>query len=202
MIEITIGNDKLCCLVDTGSSTTLLDESKLPQYKRRTLKHPLKFNTLNTNTLVNKEIITNLPCEFQEDAYMCWKLTKFHNKLFDGIIGQNLLKPLGAIVDMKNDVVIINNNEIRFKNSCPYKSEEIHQLDITELDENIKNELHKNLNAEEGNHLRSLLKSYSDLFFKEGETLSCTNEIEHEIVTTISKPIYSKIYRYPRVHEQ
>lgn len=133
---------------------------------------------------------------------MCWKLTRFYNKSFDGIIGQNLLKPLGAVIDLKNEVLVINDNKIKFQGSCPHRIEEIHQLDITEMDENIQKELTKNLNPEEKRHLEVLLKSYGDLFFKEGETLSCTDAIKHEIVTTVSKPIYSKIYRYPHIHEK
>lgn len=137
-----------------------------------------------------------------EDADMIWKLTKFHGKCFDAIIGQNLLKPLGAVIDMENEILIINNSEIKFLNSPPYKFDETHQLEITDIDgTNFKN-LSKSLNFEEKNHLNVLLKSYKDLFFKEGDQLTSTSEIQHQIVTTTDKPIYSKIYRYPQIHEQ
>lgn len=64
---------------------------------------PIQFNSLNAKTIVNQQIKTNLPIEFSEDAYMIWKLTRFNEKSFDAIIGQNLLKPLGAVIDMKNE---------------------------------------------------------------------------------------------------
>ena len=47
-----------------------------------------------------------------------------------------------------------------------------------------------------------LLGNYRNLFFKEGDRLSHTTEIEHEIITSNENPIFSKIYRYPQIHEQ
>lgn len=190
------------CLIDTGSSTSLLNETKLPQYKRKPLAKPIKFNTLNSDTFVNSEIKTDLPIEFNEDAYMIWKLTKFKNKSFDAILGQNLLRPLGAIIDMKKEVLIINKNEINFLSKCPYKENEINQLEHVEINETVEENLVKGLNSEEKNLLNKLLKSYKNLFFKEGEQLTSTSKITHEIITTTQKPIYSKIYRYPQVHEE
>lgn len=157
---------------------------------------------MNTNTFVNKEILTSLPVEFNEDANVIWKLTKFNNKCFDAIIGQNLLKPLGAIIDMDKEKIIINKNEIHFLGKCPYKEEEINQLEYSEFNDNTKHNLYKDLNSEEKMHLDKLLKTYSNLFFKEGEILTSTSVVKHDIITTTNKPIYSKIYRYPQIHEQ
>lgn len=50
-------------------------------------------------------------------------------------------------------------------------------------------------------YIKQLLHNFKDLFFKEGDTLSATTEIRHNITTTIDKPLYSKIYRYPQIHE-
>lgn len=73
-------------MIDTGSSTSLLDENKLLQYKRNTLREPAYFNSLTSQTVVNKEIITDLPSEFKEDNLIAWKLTKFHNKTFEKLL--------------------------------------------------------------------------------------------------------------------
>lgn len=188
-------------MIDTGSSTTLLDENKLPQYRRNILKKPAYFNSLTSQTIVNSEIVTNLPSEFNENNLIAWKLTKFRNKIFDAIIGQNVLKPIGAIIDMNTEVVIIKNNRILFVNKCPYENNEIHQLEYSDLSPEIKENLFSDLNNEEKYELKNLLKNYKNLFYKDGEQLSCTTKIEHEISTTTNKPTYAKLYRYPQVHE-
>ncbi|XP_055374910.1 uncharacterized protein MAL13P1.304-like [Condylostylus longicornis] len=136
------------------------DHNKLPRYKRYNIKKPIPFSTINGTIYVNKEIKTNLPLEFNEDAEMIWKLVKFDNKDFHGII----------------DYSSISNNDF----------------------ENLK----KSLNSEEKTHLNKLLNNYSDLFFKEGDYLTNTTEIQHQIITTIDRPIYFKIYRYPQIHEK
>ncbi|XP_055378909.1 putative actin-fragmin kinase DDB_G0287957 [Condylostylus longicornis] len=42
----------------------------------------------------------------------------------------------------------------------------------------------------------------SDLFYKEGDRLTCVKSVKHQIITTASQPIYSKIYRFPKIHEE
>lgn len=86
---MTVGHEKIRCLIDTGSSTTLLNSNKLKSHKRRSIKKSIVFNTLNNTIHIDKEIQTMLPIEFNKDAEMIWKLTKFNNKMFDAIIGQN-----------------------------------------------------------------------------------------------------------------
>lgn len=198
---MTIGQEKIRCLVDTGSSTTLLDSDKLKNYKRISIKKPIVFNTLSNTIYIDKEIQTMLPIEFNEDAEMIWKLTKFNNKTFDAILGQNLLKPLKAVIDLENETLWINNKKIKFLNKCkcPFDPNEIYQLEESELE--FQN-FFKNLNSEEENKLKNLLIGYKDLFFKEGDQLTSTTQVVHRIVTTTNAPIYSKIYRYPQVHEK
>ena len=58
------------------------------------------------------------------------------------------------------------------------------------------------LNNDERNNIVKLLKNNEDLFYKESDILSSTSEIYYEIVTTFDKPLYSKIYRYPQIHEK
>lgn len=189
-------------MIDTGSSTSLLDENKLLQYKRITLREPAYFNSLTSQTVVNKEIITDLPNEFNENNLIAWKLTKFHNKTFDAIIGQNVLKPIGAIIDMHREIVTINNNEIPFLNKCPFNNNEIHQLEFSDLSQEMKETLFNELNEEEKFELGHILEDYKNLFYKDGEQLSSTTKIEHEIATTTNKPTYAKLYRYPQIHKK
>lgn len=50
--------------------------------------------------------------------------------------------------------------------------------------------------------MKNLLLQNKDLFYNEGDDLTFTHEIKHEIRLTQDNPIYCKIYRYPQVHEQ
>lgn len=59
----------------------------------------------------------------------------------------------------------------------------------------------KNINEGEKILIIKLIKVYSIYFIK--KELTSTPAIHHEIVTcTIDTPVYSKIYRYPQVHEE
>lgn len=49
--------------------------------------------------------------------------------------------------------------------------------------------------------LYEILNSYSEFIFTEGQILGNTNVIQHEIRTT-DNPIYTRMYRYPHIHEQ
>lgn len=58
------------------------------------------------------------------------------------------------------------------------------------------------LNEEEQELITKLCLEYSDIFYLEGDNLSFTNEIKHQINTKDNKPIYTKSYRYPHVHKE
>lgn len=58
------------------------------------------------------------------------------------------------------------------------------------------------LNNEEKQKLFKLCIKYDDIFYREGQNLTFTNEIKHKIQTTDDIPIHSKSYRYPFVHKE
>lgn len=58
------------------------------------------------------------------------------------------------------------------------------------------------LNSFDEGKLKKLLHSYEELFFKEGDNLTFTNVMKHEIKTMTDIPIYSKMYRYPEIHRK
>lgn len=58
------------------------------------------------------------------------------------------------------------------------------------------------LNQEEKYHIIKLCKEYSDIFHKENEDLTFTNEIKHIINTIDEIPVYTKSYRYPFIHKK
>lgn len=57
------------------------------------------------------------------------------------------------------------------------------------------------LNTEELK-VKNTIKRYSTLFSKEGEKLTSTTEIEHEVLTTTEEQLNSKLYKYPQQHEE
>ena len=60
----------------------------------------------------------------------------------------------------------------------------------------------EHLNDEERRAVEALLAESKELFFQKGDVLSATSQTSHEIITTIDRPLYSKIYRYPQIHEE
>lgn len=189
-------------MIDTGSTTSILDEEKLQKYIRVPLRNSIQFTSLNGSTNITHEIITDLPIEFGEDATMSWKLTKFVNKDFEAIIGQNILKPLGAIIDMEYETLTVNGRVIDFVQTCPYYVDRIYQLETLNLSDNILDHLFHDLNGEESLAVEKILNSYNDLVFRDGEFLGNTDIVQHEIKTTTDRPIYAKMYRYPHIYEQ
>ena len=57
------------------------------------------------------------------------------------------------------------------------------------------------LNEEEKFHIIRLCEKFEDIFFKNGDKLSFTNEVKHKILTNDDIPIYSKSYRYPYIYK-
>ena len=58
------------------------------------------------------------------------------------------------------------------------------------------------MSSEEKQAFKKLICEYSDVFLVEGQTLSFTHEVKHEIRTVDETPVYTKSYRYPYVHRQ
>lgn len=70
------------------------------------------------------------------------------------------------------------------------------------IDERVLEAICKDLNKEEQRAVRKILNSFKHLINTGGEILTYTNITQHEIRTTTDKPIYTKLYRYPQVHER
>ncbi|EFA05920.1 Retrovirus-related Pol polyprotein from transposon 297-like Protein [Tribolium castaneum] len=67
--------------------------------------------------------------------------------------------------------------------------------------------LHENvrlnhLNKEEEESVKNVCNNYNNIFYLPGDDLTHTNSIHHEIITTNQTSITTKIYRFPKIHEQ
>lgn len=160
------------------------------------------YSTLNGQTKIHRRMITPMPIEFKFSGTLSWKIVDLKSGKFDAIMGQNFLVPFKAKIDLEFKYIEINKNKILFEDDdCPFVADEIRTLET--VSENILDKLRlEHLNDEEFNKVKKLLNQNQDLFFKEGDVLTATHEIVHEIITTTNIPTFSKIYRYPRIHEE
>lgn len=179
-----------------------------PKWKVATSNKFLRV--LGRQIQVNIEYSFPLFKEFNEkDYYVNFLEYKFHEQ-FDGIIGNNILLGLEAIIDYKNRLLRTRSAKIPFYLNEEEESYEHIAFSNTEnVIEVFSNEFHssipivsfaKHLDKRDVDKLKSILLSFKDVFFKEGDNLSLTNEIQHEIETKNNIPIYSKLYRYPEIH--
>lgn len=127
---------------------------------------------------------------------MYWNVTDLGNKNFRGIIGNNTLKNMNAILHLGKGILEVNGKQIPFTYSCP-----LEYVNYIEPIEHCEFNL-SHLNLEEKKSLGKILKEYKGLFYQEGTNLTNVKDVFHEIVTTDEKPIFSKIYRFPQVHEE
>lgn len=160
----------------------------------------LYFRTLNGITEINKTMLTPYPDEFRTNGYIKWMVNDLVGKKYDAIIGLDILRPMKVKIDLEGNFMLVNDSKIHFNtypfdiyNICTLESSPSPFLNL------IK---HSNLNKEENGRILKLLNRYSKLFYKEGNNLTFTHEVQHEIATKTDRPIFSKIYRYPKVHEQ
>lgn len=85
---------------------------------------------------------------------------------------------------------VYSNNLKNNNNNIAYDNDLLRQIRADHLNKNEKLMLMK------------LINNNSDLFFREGQDLSFTNVVKHEIKTTDEIPIYTKTYRYPYIHKE
>lgn len=131
-----------------------------------------------------------------------------------------------CIAEVKNGKAIcsiLNPNEkaIKISNLSPIQVEQFAEYELSPEGSNNNNNNFNNLNHfnvdkikfdlskvrtdhmnnEERNAILKLIKEYSDIFHIEGNKLTFTSKIKHNIRTTDEIPVYTKSYRYPYVHK-
>lgn len=129
-----------------------------------------------------------------------WKAQRLNKRNYEFIIGIDLLTNLDALIDLEAETIRLNNQVIKFA-SNPYSANQICTLE--KVEKNYLDHLHLNhLNEEEYNGITKIIRKFENIFFKEGDILTSTPKIKHEIVTTTDRQINSKLYRYPPKHEE
>lgn len=60
----------------------------------------------------------------------------------------------------------------------------------------------KHLNSIDEKVLKNVLHQFVDIFYKDGDNLPFTSDIQHRIITKSDTPLYTKLYRYPVMHRE
>lgn len=198
-MKITINNKKYNALIDTGANVSLIDD-KMEEFNKILLIKPIEISTINKKDIIRYEVLTDAPKEFnvEENARVRWKVTQLKGRRYSFIIGIDLMNCFNTVINLVDGHIKFNNNITHFIVN-PYKNLQICTLEGSDFDWNRIQLDH--LNTEEYREIKKILNKFRQLFFKEGDILTSTTNIKHEIRTTTEEQINSKLYRYPPQHE-
>ena len=106
-------------------------------------------------------------------------------KSFDAILGNDSLKKLGAVIDVRNKTMTLRNKLI-----VPIIEKYFQAVNtIIPRMEHLTNNQKK--------ELIHLVKKYANLFADPNYTLTYTTNVRAEIRTNCDTPVYTKFYQYP-----
>lgn len=198
-IKVNIHNKPFVILIDTGATCSLLNLNKVPNDIFQVIDNtPTKINTIEGNVKSQtKTVMTECPTEFKypSNARIKWIALKV-NKEYGFLLGMDWIGKNVKSINMSEREIILNNGEkIQFLNK--QIEAEINVLDISE----IKNIQSDHLNTKEKIIVENLLNKFNQLLFKDGDVLTNTNSVVHQIRTTTDEQINSKLYRLPNKHE-
>lgn len=159
----------------------------------------LKLKTINNETVeIVEKISTPAPLEFQmnNNRRIRWYKRLLPDKEYDLLLGMDLLKNILKTIDFQDKNLTLRNNVvIPLYQDKPTTQEcyELRESELINLD---------HLNSEEKRQIEKLISEFPNLFFHEGDQLTNTNTITHQIKLTTDQQIYSKLYRLPPQHEK
>lgn len=161
----------------------------------------MRLQTINnvTTEMVDR-IITRIPKEFNYDpeGAVRWYKRDLGDKPYDILIGMDLLSKIIKTLDFDNKYLILNNGT----KIDIYSTKNETAFDCFEINSNEKGIDLSHLNEEERKSMQSLLDQFQNLIFSEGDQLTNTDSITHEIRTTTEQQINAKLYRLPPKHEE
>lgn len=200
-------------LIDTGSCTSLIRRGLFHSSFQTDLVRPIILNTICSSTVTRTKITIPLFKEFNLPNSRIEMLETDIFSDFDGLIGCNILRPLGVKIDLKENLLMTEDAVIPLifdHSSNEYSEKDILYFDSIVLDinfiepdigyltERLKTD---DLNDEEIRGLTKLLRDFKSVFYIEGENLSSVGKYKHRIPTINDIPVYSRTYRFPEVHK-
>lgn len=172
--------DVLKFLIDTGSNKNYIQ----PKFIRNPIlnEKPFYANSVGGNTKITHHSCIDV-FGLNTQKLKFFLLPSLIS--FTGIIGNDSLKELNAIIHTNNNYMIIDPGiRIPLKQHI---SESVNSLNLRI----------SHMNKEQSQQLTELIKTCPNLFSDPDEKLTYTSIIKGEIRTTTSNPVYSKSYPYP-----
>lgn len=111
-------------LIDTGANKNYISPQLIPRKTRTLTKHRIKTvsGTKEVSEKTKINIFGNFTSEIPKQVFYLYKFNNF----FDGIVGMQTLKNIGAVFDTTADVLKIGNISIPIKKRFPY----VQQLNV------------------------------------------------------------------------
>lgn len=167
-------------LIDTGSNKNYIQ----PRYIRNPIPNKTSFlaNSVGGNILVTHHALINL-FDFHDEKLKFFILPNLTT--FDGIIGNDTLKQLKAVIHTdENYMTILPDIVIPLKQ---HVSNSINNLKIR----------NSHMDPIQKQRLDHLIRACPNLFSDPDKKLTYTSVVKGEIRTTTNEPVYSKSYPYP-----
>lgn len=164
-------------LIDTGSSKNFIR----PRFVRRPIPNQKPFFANSIGGSV--EISHHTYIEVGNSSLKFFVLPSLNT--FDGILGNDSLRELSAVINTGEGVLILNDNSrIKLKQrACPA----VNAIDLRAQ--------HMTASQKEG--ILKLTRQYPSLFSDPDERLTFTTNVVGQITTNTDTAIYSKSYPYP-----
>lgn len=108
-------------LIDTGSTISLISSKIYEQFQQFKINKTIKVKTATGTTIIDRVIRKKLPGIFQSENLQTWYTLDFDPN-YDGLIGMDLLRSIGATIDVPKRKLITNNTTIDLEVSNPYRT--------------------------------------------------------------------------------
>lgn len=181
-------------LIDTGSTKNYIQPSIVP----KPIKNKVNFFAKSIAGDIEIKEHTHLQL-FNADSklkfYLLPSLRSFH-----GILGNDSLKELNAVINVKHDFMMINGNtRVKIK-QLESKAENCtntargHSLIEPINTVNIERD---HMSEEQENEIKKLVRKFPNLFTEPNDKLTYTTKVVGEIRTNTDTPVYTRAYPYP-----
>lgn len=166
-------------LIDTGSSKNYIQ----PGLAKKTIPNETSFlaRSIAGDVKIQEHTFINLfNLEDKHKFFIMPTLQSFH-----GILGNDSLKELDAIIHTnKNYMQIKNNKKVKIKQLI---SKSVNSIDIRD----------EHMTQQQKHSIKNTVNKFPKLFTEPDEKLTYTTKVFGEIRTSSDEPVYSKSYPYP-----
>jgi len=167
-------------LIDTGSNRNYIQ----PKFVTKPILNENPFTAVSVGG--NIQITHHKKANLFNDPNIIVKFFLLPTlKSFDAILGNDSLKELGAVIDIRNKSMTIGN-----KIQIPIKEKKFQSVNTI-----IPRTEH--LTESQKTDLSHLVKQFPNLFSDPNDKLTYTTKVKAEIRTNTETPVYSKFYQYP-----